>query len=173
MRIIRLVAVFALVLAPSLALAQPTIPVPPSRPAGAEAVTGVEMQLGLELVDAMNLREMAVVAVQAAMNQQLQAQPELAPFRDVLEGWATDLFRRPEAEQEFARLYAATFTEEELRGLLVFYRSPLGQRMIAEQPGLMMGGEEIGGRIAEANMDDLMERVEKAMADPDRKPKSN
>lgn len=173
MRIPRLFAVFALVLAPSLAAAQPSAATPPSRPAGAEAVPDVELQLGLELVDAINLRETAILAVRVAMDQQLEAQPELTPFRDVLEGWAADLFRTPEAAQEFARMYAAAFTEAELRGLLAFYRSPLGQRMVAEQPGLMVGGEEIGQRMAEANMDDLMERLEKAMADPDYKPKNN
>jgi uncharacterized protein len=173
MRVTRLLAAFALVLAPSVAAAQPAVPVPPSRPADAAAAPEVELQLGLELVDALKLREAAIAAVRTAMDQQLESEPELAPYRDVLEGWATDLFRTPEAALEFARVYAETFTEAELRGLLAFYRSPLGRRLVAEQPEIMLRGEEIGERIAEANMDDLMERLDKAMEESGRKPKND
>lgn len=33
-----------------------------------------------------------------------------------------------------ARIYAARFTEQELKDLLVFYKSPLGRKTIAEEP---------------------------------------
>jgi hypothetical protein len=33
-----------------------------------------------------------------------------------------------------ARIYASHFTEPELKQLLTFYQSPLGQKVIAEEP---------------------------------------
>ncbi len=33
-----------------------------------------------------------------------------------------------------ARLYATSFTEPELKDLLAFYKSPLGKKLLVEQP---------------------------------------
>ena len=38
---------------------------------------------------------------------------------------------------QYVTLYAETFTEEELDGMLAFYRSPAGQAMRAKMPALM------------------------------------
>ena len=42
--------------------------------------------------------------------------------------------RRAEVIDEVARLYATHFTEQELKDLLAFYSSPLGKKMITEEP---------------------------------------
>ena len=39
-------------------------------------------------------------------------------------------------EPDFISLYASTYTEEELDGILAFYKSPVGQRMIEKTPEL-------------------------------------
>lgn len=39
-----------------------------------------------------------------------------------------------EVNGEVARAYAAHFTESELKEMLAFYKSPLGRKMIAEEP---------------------------------------
>jgi len=36
-----------------------------------------------------------------------------------------------------ARIYASHFTEDELKSILTFYQSPLGQKMIVEEPKVM------------------------------------
>ena len=42
--------------------------------------------------------------------------------------------RASELVDASARIYASHFTEQELRDLLVFYKSPLGQKVIVEEP---------------------------------------
>ena len=39
--------------------------------------------------------------------------------------------RRPSCSTRRAKLYAAHFTEQELKDMLAFYKSPLGKKMIA------------------------------------------
>jgi hypothetical protein len=53
---------------------------------------------------------------------------------------------------ETARVYAELFTEEELRGLVEFYRSELGQSLNRKQPEIMKRSMQIS-----------MERMNKAM----------
>jgi hypothetical protein len=42
--------------------------------------------------------------------------------------------RTTELMNDAARIYASHFTEPELKQLLTFYQSPLGQKVIAEEP---------------------------------------
>jgi hypothetical protein len=42
--------------------------------------------------------------------------------------------REKEIGEQMARIYASDFTEQELQGLVTFYRSPLGQKLLAQEP---------------------------------------
>jgi hypothetical protein len=42
--------------------------------------------------------------------------------------------KRPELHTEIARAYARFFTEQELKDILAFYKTPLGAKMIAQEP---------------------------------------
>jgi hypothetical protein len=47
----------------------------------------------------------------------------------------TDLTPRfSELTDEVARLYATNFSEQELKDILAFYKSPAGQKLLAQQP---------------------------------------
>jgi hypothetical protein len=45
--------------------------------------------------------------------------------------------RSSELVDQTSQLYASRFTEPELKEILTFYQSPLGQKMIAEEPKIM------------------------------------
>ena len=42
--------------------------------------------------------------------------------------------RRVELEQQIVRVYAQYFTEQELKDAVAFYKTPLGKKLIAEEP---------------------------------------
>ncbi len=50
----------------------------------------------------------------------------------------------PEILQQFAVLYSEYFTYEELKGMVEFYQSPVGQSMITKLPGIMAASQVIG-----------------------------
>jgi uncharacterized protein len=45
--------------------------------------------------------------------------------------------RSAELMNEVAKLYATRFTEQELKDALAFYKSPLGRKLLAEEPNLL------------------------------------
>jgi len=45
--------------------------------------------------------------------------------------------RRGEPLDEMAKLYASRFSEKELKEALTFYKSPLGKKMIVEEPAVL------------------------------------
>jgi uncharacterized protein len=154
------VAALAVALTPSLAGAQSAASPPP---ADAAAVTDAEIQLATRLMELMDIQGISATAVRTMLNAQMEINPEMEPFREVLEQWALDLFHQPEVLEQYARLYAGRFTESELRDLVVFYESPTGRRMAAEQPALIEGGEEIGRWLAEEGQGELMRMLQDAM----------
>lgn len=66
----------------------------------------------------------------------LQQDPSLAKdLNEIAAKLRTDLApRMSELDDEVARLYTADFTEQELKEILVFYKSPTGQKLLAKQP---------------------------------------
>ena len=42
-----------------------------------------------------------------------------------------------EIVNDVAKLYASRFTEQELKDILAFYKSPLGRKLIVEEPAIL------------------------------------
>ena len=63
--------------------------------------------------------------------------------------------RLAEVTDEVAKLYATNFTEKELKDLLAFYKSPLGAKLIKDQPVIAEGSV----RFAQAWANKLTEEV--------------
>lgn len=66
----------------------------------------------------------------------LQQNPGLAKdLNEIADKMRADLAPRfSELNDEMAKLYATHFTDQELKAILVFYKSPVGQKLLQEQP---------------------------------------
>ena len=64
--------------------------------------------------------------------------------------------RRNELMNEAAKLYAAAFTEQEIKDMTTFYKSPLGKKMLTTEPQVLDRTfnyvEQWGPRVAEEAM---------------------
>jgi hypothetical protein len=85
--------------------------------------------------------------VEQAKNMFLQQNPMLSRDLNEVAGRLRNDLRPRTAEptEEMAKLYAARFTEQELREVLAFYKTPLGQKVITEEPKIL------DGSMAQAN----------------------
>jgi hypothetical protein len=68
-----------------------------------------------------------------------------------------------EALEQIARAYATHFTERELKDLLVFYKTPLGQKFLREEPNAIEDGMNRARQWAEAFGDTVMARMRSEM----------
>ncbi|WP_299619530.1 DUF2059 domain-containing protein [Pelagibius sp.] len=64
---------------------------------------------------------------------------------------------------EVAEVYERVFTEEELDGMLAFYKSPIGQSMIKKMPAMMAETVQMSQRWGMALFQDLPGRVEERL----------
>mgnify|MGYP002629538404 CR=1 FL=1 len=72
----------------------------------------------------------------------------------------TDLTPRlGELRAEVARIYALHFTEAELKELLVFYKSPVGKKLISEQPKVVESSLKFAQTWANKLSDEVMAKM--------------
>jgi hypothetical protein len=79
-------------------------------------------------------------------------------------------------EPDFINLYATTYTEEELDGILAFYKSPVGQKMLEKTPELMAKSTEITQqkmRELQPEMNQMIQDFMKQMTAATPKPESS
>ena len=69
----------------------------------------------------------------------LQQNPGLAKdLNEIAEKMRADLAPRfAELSDEMAKLYATRFTDPELKAILVFYQSPVGKKLLDQQPNVV------------------------------------
>jgi uncharacterized protein len=65
----------------------------------------------------------------------------------------------PALLDESARTYARHFTAAELKQLLAFYQTPIGQKMIAETPGMAREQMVIGQAFAQKIVADIRQKL--------------
>lgn len=56
-------------------------------------------------------------------------------------------FSWEKVKPDYVALYASTFTEDEMRGIIAFYKSPAGQAFVRKQPELMKKSVELSQRL--------------------------
>ncbi len=132
MDIVALVRYAIFVLAASLSLSF-------SSPSHAQpAPTASHLAAAKELVDlvgaAREFEPLVTGVIIQSASTYLQANPTLSKdLNDIAEQLVTEyLPRKAELPNEVVRLYASRLTEKEIKDILTFYKSPLGQKMLTE-----------------------------------------
>ncbi|MEP7027795.1 MAG: DUF2059 domain-containing protein [Candidatus Eisenbacteria bacterium] len=113
-----------------------------------------------ELCDVLGLAQQRASAPGVMLDQQVRLNPALAPYRDVLANWSQRYLSWEQMEPEIVRLYAATFSDQEVRAITAFYRTPAGQKALARMPELTQKGVELGAAAAQQHMPDLKRMIE-------------
>lgn len=144
---VQLLGIHALCAAAALAIAMPTLaqaqqrpPAAAAAPAGQPKSSPTAMLLAKELIDlkgaASAYDPLVNGVIEYHKNFYLQTNPTLQrDLNQVAQKLADDLSpRKAEMQQELTRIYAAHFTEQELKDALAFYKTPLGKKLIAEEP---------------------------------------
>ena len=68
-----------------------------------------------------------------------------------------------EVLEQMARAYASRFTEQELKDLLVFYKTPLGQKFTREEPSAIEDGLKRAQQWADTFAETVMARMRSEM----------
>lgn len=153
MRLTRLLPLVALTLAVA------ATPATAQQPA-ADAAHRASVQ---QLMTVMRVREMTEGNIENMLGAQLRQMPQLAPYAGILRDFYREQMDWKVLEPEFTRVYLEVFSEPEVRELIGFYQTPLGQKLLTRMPALMAKSNELASRRVQAAMPQLMERLQAAM----------
>ncbi len=147
--------------------------------------TDQQKALAEELMNVMNVKEtidqsMAMVKQmipsQMQMAQQGAGQKEISPQASEQAMQTMDIiaqeFSYDKIKDDYIRLYSEVFSEDEMKGIIAFYKSPAGQAFLKKQPELMKKSMELSQKMMMRIMPKLQELRQKSMLTPQPKPPS-
>ena len=120
-----------------LALTALTVSAQAQQPSAATLASAREL---MEIKGVKNLVEPVVVGVvQQTTGTILQTNPGLSKDLDEVSAQLRSEYqpRIAEMTNEIVRIYAQRFTEQELKDAIVFYKSPAGKKILAEEPKIL------------------------------------
>jgi hypothetical protein len=140
--------------------------------AAARKAPPVEAALRADIERLMDITGQSAMATQLAttisdalLNSLKSSQKNVPPraieiARDVLNTEFATAFAGSDIKDKQVALYAKYYTHADIKGLLSFYESDLGKKMIANNPALMREGAAIGQDWAKATMPALMQKLQ-------------
>jgi hypothetical protein len=116
-------------------------------------------QAARELLQAIRGGKVMMAAANTMLDAQIQSNPNMAPYRDVIQKWLEKNFAWEAIEPRITDDYVEAFTEPELREMIAFYKTPTGQKALAKMPVLMQKGALIGMEIVQQHRAELQEMI--------------
>jgi uncharacterized protein len=117
-------------------------------------------QAVLDLIKLTKVEQQMAASTEAVADAMTKGNPVLTPFRDVIVEWASKYLTWNAMLPEIAKLYKETFTESEVRELIAFYQTPVGQKVLAKLPEVTQKAFSIGSTIGQAHSDELRQMIE-------------
>lgn len=103
-------------------------------------------------------------ALEQSMSQmldiQLQQNPKLTPFKDVMMQFFQKHMSYDSLKPDMLRIYAETFSGQELKEINAFYSTDVGKKTIEKMPALMAQGAQIGAARVQENIGELQAMIQ-------------
>jgi uncharacterized protein len=134
---------------------------------GAHAQSPAEQRAAAtELLVAMRAPEALQGSIQASVDAQLRASPELAGVQDVIRDFIARYVSWDALREQYVEIYASAFTEDELRAMTDFYRSEAGQKLARATPRLTAQLAALGERAVQEHRAELQQLILARLSPP-------
>ena len=127
----------------------------------AEATKDAHTLAAEDLLKAMRMKETSERTVDQMLAMQMQQQPQLAQFKDVMQSFLRKHLSYESIKDDMVKLYKAEFSKDELNELSKFYRTPVGKKAVEKLPMLSAAGAQIGMQRVQQNMGELQKAIMK------------
>ena len=115
----------------------------------------------LELLTMMNMEKTMAHTVDAMIAAQEKVMPQMKEYRDVIQAFYAKYMSWESSKDKLVTIYMGEFTEDELRGMIAFYKTEIGRKAIEKLPILATKGAEMGQQVAQDHLQELMEAIQK------------
>lgn len=117
-----------------------------------------------EMFQAINMEKVIGQAIDASLKAQTQQNPALVPYEAQMRTFLTKYMSWATMKDQMTKIYTDAFTEQELKQLTAFYKTPLGQKAITKMPVLMAQGMALGQQRVQEHLPELQAALSKSAA---------
>jgi len=146
--------------------ASPTSPAPSAPPSDASVKQLLEVAQARKLIDSVmaqmdNLMQQSIA--QATQGQKIppKVQKNIDARRDEMIAMMKELLDWTKLEPMYVRVYQKTFSQQEVDGMIAFYKTPAGQAVIGKMPAVMQNTIEEMQHL----MGPVMQKMQKLQQD--------
>lgn len=111
----------------------------------------------LRVMDAPGLLDQSVDAV---IDGQIQAVPDLAMFEDIMKSFMRKYMSWENMRPFYIDIYMEAFTETELREITAFYKTDAGKKAARLTPVLLQRGMEAGQQLVQEHLPELEQQIQ-------------
>ena len=139
--------------------AAPAAPAAVLAPKAGPTPTASHLKTAKELLDIVHVDRTTKQTLDVLLRMQLQQNPKLQPYEDVLRAFLQKYMSWDSLKDDYARFYAEALTEPELKQIIAFYKTPVGQKAINTIPSLMAKGAALGQKRVQDNRAELQQMI--------------
>jgi uncharacterized protein len=125
----------------------------------AAAPSASHLKTAAELLELVHVDRNTAETLDVVLKLQLRQQPNLEPYEHTLRAFVQKYMSWESLKGDYARIYADAFSEEELRQMIAFYRTPTGQKAVKMLPELMAKGAALGHSRVQENREELQRMI--------------
>lgn len=116
----------------------------------------------LTLADLIGGKQQFNLLSHQVLNKMIRQQPELARYQPTVQRWGKQYLTWDQMRSELATSYRAHFSEQEMKQMILFFRTATGQKYLRYSPLLQEEIVAIGQRIAHEQQPKLLEMLQQA-----------
>ena len=113
-----------------------------------------------DLLNVLRFEQTTNHTINMMIDLQIQSDPSMQDYADVFRDFFAKYMNISDLKKEVVLIYADCFTEDELKGLIAFYGTELGQKCLEKLPEAMERGAIIGQTEVYKNLPELEKMLE-------------
>lgn len=118
-----------------------------------------------ELFKTLNMSITYQQTIEGMLDVQIKGNPAIAPFRETMLVFFNKHMGWESMKNDMAKIYMNTFSDMELKALIAFYKTPIGQKAAITVPAIASQGAALGQERVQANMAELQQMIQAKMAE--------
>lgn len=114
----------------------------------------------MEMIEITKGKEGNAAAIDMIAETMMGQNPMAAEFQDIFIDFYKEYMKWENLLPEYVRIYCETFSEAELRELITFYKTPIGQKLVERSPRLMQETAAVSQTLMQKHMPELQRRIQ-------------
>jgi uncharacterized protein len=119
-----------------------------------------------EVLETLGVQAQVDKSIDQSLEAQAKAEPAMVPFKDVVKKFMTKHMSYASLKEDFITAYVDAFTEEELKEIAAFYKTPIGKKMAGKMPEVSYKLSQLGSKRLQENQEELMKMIQAEAGKP-------